>query len=192
MCLTCWIHERKHKLVKRYAEDIKNRLIYAMSVMSEVLSHQLHDVAKPNAFDISLGLLELHPAANQIKDFMSTELRVADGNVFTSATVRLPPLTYCLKTDVVLIRSIDGENLVAGDIWFLSAVDGLGDFALVSLWGLESFDPALGCAQLRKRDQPTLLALSLILTPAVWTECAPEIVRTLIPYQFEGLRAVAE
>ena len=55
--LTCWVHERKHKLAKRYGEDTQNTTNFSKSVLSEVLSHQLALVNYPDAFDESMRLL---------------------------------------------------------------------------------------------------------------------------------------
>ena len=41
-CLpTCWVHERKHRMVKRYASDAYNTQIFEHSVIGEVVSHHV-------------------------------------------------------------------------------------------------------------------------------------------------------
>ena len=54
---TCWVHERKHRFVKRYASDILSVSKYSTSVLSEVISHQMYQVSQPDAFDTSIGLI---------------------------------------------------------------------------------------------------------------------------------------
>ena len=42
--LSCWVHERKHKLVKRYGQDQSNMTAYSKAVLTESVAHQLHDM----------------------------------------------------------------------------------------------------------------------------------------------------
>ena len=37
MLIACFVHERKHKMVKRYANDVLNTTVFEFSVLSEVL-----------------------------------------------------------------------------------------------------------------------------------------------------------
>ncbi len=83
---TCWVHERKHRMVKRYGEDILNTRAYAASVLSETISHQLVEVGEDLAFDISPGLLNARPATKKERDFCLNLLGMPheDASVLTS------------------------------------------------------------------------------------------------------------
>ena len=94
-----------------------------------------------------------------------------------------------MRNDVVLVKSIDGSNFTAGQVWLLSSVESLGDFALVSSWELESRDKA-EFAVWRMRDEPSLIRLELILVSVSWVEISPRRARTLIPFQYRGFDAV--
>ena len=186
---TCWTHERKHKLCKRYAEGITNRQAYAMSVLSEVMSHQLHDVSQPDSFDLSLGLIDARKADKRISEFVLGELGLPDATeVLMSQQCRVPPTTMCWKRDVVLIKRSGQATFVAGQIWFMVSM-GARCVALINQWGLDSTDAGADMhADWDMREAPCLVNLAEILTPVVWTEYTPGIVRTLIPLQFRGFR----
>ena len=190
MSPSCFALERKHKLVKRYGEDIYNTVDYALSVMSEVIGHQLHSVMEPNAFDISAGLIDPKPATKKVRDFMCAQTGCRPDEVFSSKTGRTHSLQKASASDVVLIKSTDGVNFIAGQLWQLIRCAGKGDYALVSVWRLHSSDMALGHATWHKADAPHLLDFDLIVTSVIWTEHQPGLVRTLIPFLFRGLSAV--
>ena len=39
--VSCWVHERKHKMLKRYCQDVSNTIIFEESVLGEVSAHHL-------------------------------------------------------------------------------------------------------------------------------------------------------
>ena len=88
-----------------------------------------------------------------------------------------------------MIKSIDGRNFVAGQLWALAAA---GDctYALVSLWSLKEANP-LGWAKWQMTESPSLVPFESLLKLVIWTECSPGIARTLVPYELRGLQAVA-
>ena len=67
----------------------------------------------------------------------------------------------------------------------------IGDSAVCSTWPLHKFEEALGFAIWSVVDVPELIPLSSLLVPVCWCESASGLARTLIPYQFRGLRAVS-
>ena len=190
LLITCWVHERKHKMAKRYATNIQNRVSYAKSVLSEVISHQLDSVTQEDAFNISLGLIDAHDAPTALEEFMLNELGLANRTVRSSTAARVPPLSKVSRTDVVLLRSADGNNLIAGQLWSLANVEDKGDVALVSLWKLQACDMAIGCGVWQMTDEPCIVSLSQVLESVIWTEHTPGFAKLLIPPQFRGFMAV--
>ena len=187
-CPSCWVHERKHKMVKRYADDIQNTKMYSRSVLSEIVSHQLHVVTMPKAFDLSPRLIEPHKANARMHSWAQSALNMDDAtDIYSSTSAYLASRAVCSTADVALIKSQDGVNFVAGQIWFLASIDGIS-FALVSLWGLVSYDPSFGFATWRMADNPSLVELGSLMTPVVWSE-TNGTARTLIPFEYRGLRA---
>ena len=188
-CLTCWTHERKHRWVKRYASDIANTTSYSTSVLTEVVSHQLYDMSQDGAFDATVGLVEPTKAPPQLAEFIRLGFNNPHCDVYTSAHARVPPITPITNRDVLLVRSGDGDKFRAGQAWLLTSVTGYGDFALCSMWALETPAEAHGFAVWRKQEVPELIALPSVLTAVCWCESSAGCIRTLIPYQFRGLRA---
>ena len=74
--LTCWAHERKHKVVKRYATQINNSRAYEQSVLSEVISHYLNDLRSPGHFRKTAYLEEPHKANAKLLSFLIRELEM--------------------------------------------------------------------------------------------------------------------
>ena len=58
-CLpSCWTHERKHRVTKRYAGDTHNTTNMERSVLGKLASHHLSDLIQPGVFDLSPGLVQ--------------------------------------------------------------------------------------------------------------------------------------
>ena len=89
LALTCWVHERKHKLVKRYSTDIYNVPALSASVLHEVASHQLHEASLPTCLDHSMQLLNPHPATKKMRGFVRTQFQLEDEAIFASTRARL-------------------------------------------------------------------------------------------------------
>ena len=74
-CLVvCWVHERKHRVAKRYGGDIRNTRSMERSVLSEVVAHNLNDLTKPGVFDLSPGLVKPVAATAKIISFIQAHL----------------------------------------------------------------------------------------------------------------------
>ena len=184
VALTCFVHERKHKFVKRYAKDVTNLASYSRTVLSEVLSQQLHDVVSPNAFDISAGLNQpIKVASKRVASFLLAQLDLTDGQheVCESNCARLAAGGVCTRRDVVLFK--DGERACAGQVWVLASLNGEA-CAVISVWRFESSG---ACQSLwAMSDGHELVPLQDILCAVCWSETAENVARILVPYQFRG------
>ena len=70
-CLpSCFVHERKHKVAKRYANSIHNTRVFETSLLGEIVSHDLSVLAKPHVFDFQVGLVEPKPASAKLLRFL--------------------------------------------------------------------------------------------------------------------------
>ena len=49
MLVACYVHERKHKMLKSYCNDIKNTVAFEMSVLTEV-------ILPPHAYGLAIGI----------------------------------------------------------------------------------------------------------------------------------------
>lgn len=131
-----WTHERKHKHAKRYAVEIYNTRIYSKSVFSEIASHQLEDVTKLGALDLSPGRLAPRKARPELSELVITNLGLPANIEIVYSTMARLHVIKCSKGDFAMIRSLDGINFVVGFLCFFVSAHGHGDFAFVSIFGL--------------------------------------------------------
>ena len=176
-------------MVKRFANLVNNTQTYSLSVLSDVIGKQLHDASQADAFDISTSLIDAKPANRKLTEIICGHL--GDVSVFSSRTCRTHALFKSSVSDVVLVRSVDGVNFVAGQVWALSSVPDKGQFALMSLWSLHDASTVQnGYALWKKSSDPYLLDLDQLILSVTWCVFRPGIIRTLIPFNMRGLNAV--
>ena len=188
LALTCWVHERKHKMVKRYASDICNTSVYSKSVLSEILSHQHHSVAQADAFDLTIGLIAPVKATTRLASFVNAEWGLADIDVYTSITARTRAAQISSKNDIVLIQAADGLKYVAAQLVFFAAYGEIA-FACVNVWELVNHDTVTASAVWKMHDNHCFIDLESILCSVIWSKLNDEIARTLIPFEMRGLQA---
>ncbi len=189
MLPTCWVHERKHKVAKRYGADIRNARIYGLSVLSECVSHQLVEVLDPDAFDLSVGLLQRTSAPKKVRKFLLESLELdAETEIFTSNSARLTTGSVSFKSDVVMIRSETADHFIVAQVCLFASIHDV-PFALVSLWELQDFSSGLGKATWRMTERPSLIDLEDMLCSVIWRESPTGIADTLTPFLFRGLNA---
>jgi hypothetical protein len=181
---TCWVHERKHKVVKRYANDILNTRFYEKSVLGEVCCHNLAFLSQPGVFDLTVGLVSPRKASAKLTGFLQEQLGylIPAHQCFTATVARILQAGTCSRNDVVLIRTVDGTSFDAGEVWLHA--DAIGRLVtLVSVWKFIGYDKAKGSAEWQKLDNPTLVETADIISTVVHTECRPGVARILLPLQ---------
>ncbi len=190
MLPTCWVHERKHKAVKRFATDIQNTKVFSTSVLKEVIGYQLWAMRQDGALVSSLGLKEPKDASVEVTRFVQTELRLPAGAAIkTSCNARLSSGSICASQDVVLMQSIDGINYVAAQILMFVSAGNDQCFALVDLWELVSTEPESGCGIWKVVSNTTFVPLAIVLAACIYCRLSGDRVRLIVPYQFRGLAA---
>ena len=71
---SCRVHERKHRVVKRYANDVANTVAYEKSAFGEVLCHNLADLEASDALIAPFGLIHPKPAPPKLVTFLAQGL----------------------------------------------------------------------------------------------------------------------
>jgi hypothetical protein len=188
---TCWVHERKHRVVKKFGQDIRNTTTYSKSVLLEAISQQLVDVENPDAFDLSLGLIKPTAASKKERDFLAAELQLQLG-CRTSNMARITSGATCSKTDCVLIKSDKAGHFMAGRVWLLADCATTTATALVGLWDFESQDASIGKAVWQMADRPCFVPVAQILCSVIWAELQDGFAITFVPFAFQGMRAAAD
>ena len=177
-------------MVKRYASDIDNTCSYNLAVLRRILSHQLWSVTADGAFIESVCLIKPRQAPAKLDSFVRSVFGLEGGSVMTSWTAFKPPFTNCACNDMVLIRSIDGTNYIAGQILSLFAIDSIGTFCLVNMFEFAGQDADFH-SHWRNANQHMIINVSSLLASTVWTKLRDARFRLLTPLHFKGAKAVA-
>ena len=141
----CFCLERKHRLIKRFANDNKNVTLdrsaeYSSSVLREVTCHHLQSLKRePNRhFSSHAELVDAHPPSTKLLKLLNDS--IGAGPVYTTAAAaRINQWEHIHINDVVLF-SFDGElRCGAVELLAASAFDGSHDvFCAIDTWTLVS------------------------------------------------------
>lgn len=180
-CLpTCWVHERKHRMVKRYATEICNTTKFERSVLGEVVSHHLSELAAADAFHTK-GLERPKNAPSRLQAFLTATFHLPVGETCAfSHSARLSHNEVCSKGDVVLFRDEATGAVGAGQIWFHVVVQDVG-VTVLTTWERSKWDADSGAAEWLIKDAPVFVQTSDIKVSVIYCQCRPGVCRTLIP-----------
>jgi hypothetical protein len=176
--LACFVTERKHKMLKRYANDLDNTSHFERSLMAEVVCHQIQALDDPNTFSSAIGLVKPQKAPRKLADVLMAEFQVEYEFVATATTSRFSKFATCSKKDVVLFTK--GASYVAGEIWAHADIHGVA-VSIVSEWALLEHAAATMSATWTVQQNPVYIATSDILAACVWTRMSHNVVRTFLP-----------
>ena len=107
----CFCLERKHRVPKRYAEDISNiTASSSKTILKECFCHQLSNATKPGAFDFDVGLVGGRPAPIKARRLILRTAGLSDEGDAINVAIesRINSFETCQKGDVVMLR--DGNN----------------------------------------------------------------------------------
>jgi hypothetical protein len=184
--LSCFVHERKHKLVKRYSNDICNTTSFEKSVLGEVCSHTLARLGETGLFSTEVCLLKPHKASNRLVAFLSEQLQLQldESDYFTGSTVRPGLHGQCSCKDVVLVKIDGATGFEAGEILLHTEVQGQL-FSLVSFWEPLSHDPARNTSDWKVKHNPSLIFTTDICSAVYYTMCNDDVAKILIPFSLK-------
>jgi len=193
--ITCWVHERKHRMVKRYAHDILNTKDFDCSLTRQVLLHQFHDLQDPGSLSRTVSLQHARPPSKtQLRSLraMLSEPELAAESCSVSSHARLCCGATCMAGDVAYARSLDSRGFVACRIRAHAEVDGVV-VTFVTIYPVATYDPRLGVAEwlLSAAAAPELVLTEDIYITCEWCEPRDGVVRTLVPSTLRGLPAMA-
>jgi hypothetical protein len=182
--LTCWVQERKHRMVKRYGQLIVNTKNYEKSVLGEVVCQHLSDLKKPGAFDFSPGLVvgTSRAAPKKVKTLLESELGLQGLELECRAggISRIDAFEVVHKSDVVLVKSTSNQPAFAGQV-LLHAEYGKVPLTIVSVWAVARRMEAATAIEWHRTNQRMLIPTSDIMGAVIYCKCADNVVRTLIP-----------
>ena len=201
LMLTCWVHERKHRMVRSWCSDIKNTIQFERGVISNTVCQHLYELGKHDNFVLSFGLLEPRRSAPcefaraLRNDVIASGCQLAEGSpVLTARVARFSEWGVCATSDCVLIKDHQNGSLQVGWVWKHASVQfgpDDGDVLTVSLMqlgDLVSHDSEVGYAVWRVRDTPEWCdLLDVVDCVAAFTWDDATTVRTILPCQFKDL-----
>lgn len=168
--LSCWVHERKHKELKRFASDSHNANLsnaFEKGLIKQVVLAQLNSLKDLDIGDHS-RLFRPVDAPDAVMGHVRSFLRVP---LFvpliakSSKEVFLDGVSKCSASDVIL-ATVDGEERV-GQVWlFVSALDRL--LVFWSPWN------TLGNNRFNLRDDPQIMDSSCIKRCCVYQLETPQ------------------
>jgi hypothetical protein len=181
--ISCFVHERKHRTIKRYAADILNTTNYEKSLLSEATCQHLYMLSLPETFNFSVGLVRPTKASKKVQDLLRDHFGTNVLDVSSSAESRISEYATCHKTDVVLYKS-DDEQLNAGVV--LAHLDVEGDaLSIISCWDRIVVRLNDSCADFQyARDRLTMVYTDTIIDAVTWTMVRDGVVRVILPTSF--------
>ena len=185
---TCWVHERKHRMVKRYASDVTNTTTYDRTVLSEITAHHTSALDDKSTVDFRIGLLDSRPAPANLKTFLMAQCgldEVPPQFCRTALAARHSECSICHKGDVVIVKSDRGTAFDVGMVWAHAEIFGEA-LSLVSVWERVSSDRQTATAEYREVTQVEVLPLSDILAPVIYCRPRAGIARVLVPARFRS------
>ena len=183
--LTCHVHERKHRVLKRYGTDIYNTLNYEYAVLSQVLCQMFSNLRDPETFNVTVGLVNPRPASRVLKRWIETTLGIEgwDADVLHSPTLRYSEWSTCSKGDVVLLDRGHGD-LEAGKLLVNVSING-ELVSIASIWDKLLVDKSAGYADWRPDDNNIdFVCPNEILESVVYCQSSDGTARTLLPCRF--------
>lgn len=174
--LTCWVHERKHKEIKRVANDVANanRTVgFEKSMLTSVLLAQQEALKGLNILD-GVALVNPKPANEAI----AHHARIAAGrgileSVEHAHDALLGPGQLCASKDVA-VATLQGADAVV-EVWFHVLVANHVYMTVVSPW-----TPA-GTNLFRKQDEPLFIPTSDIQRCCIYHSTSDPGVVAVVP-----------
>ena len=179
--VTCWVHERKHKVVKQYATDIRNTIVFERSLLSEVVCHQLEEIRRQECFSFKVGLLTPHRAPARVEAFLVSNAGLTDA-IMTSAYARISS-GICTRKDIAIISN--GSTVSVGEV-LLHVEHRDQCLSLVKFLELRSYDHAASAIDIGT-SSPSLCMVETadILCSVIWATTARGI-KVLVPGRFRA------
>jgi hypothetical protein len=176
--LNCFVLERKHRVAKRYAEQMQNKSSRtSTALLSEVINHHFGMLDDGLVFDFTVGLLNGKVASQRLRDLLAEPMGLSDDGILKVANEsRFNALGTCKKNDVVLVRF--NRTLRAGRVLLHCDAAGI-PISLIMMWEHHRTEGTY--ALWRQSDIAELVDTGDILDTMVYQVLPSGIVGTILP-----------
>lgn len=182
--VSCWVHERLHRMSKRYGNDIRNTIHFDKSLLKQVLNEVLAKLKEPGLFDVGVGLVKPAKATKKAIALLTQvfKMPISVQNCTISRVARIR-FGSCCRKDVVFIEShSEGSFVECGEVWLHAEAMGCC-ISIVSMWSMIDHDKPKGLVTWRKVDNPVVVATADLLSSVVYRALKDSVVATLVPIQ---------
>lgn len=183
MLVSCWTHERRHKRLKRAANDIYNTRTFEHSVLGDSTAQHIHDVCS-NDYEFAVGLVKPRRASKREAQLLTAAFCL-QAEFFISVAVRISCWDVVHVDDVVLFKDADNNSAVcAGKLTMNVSVNG-NIFCIIEVLPLRQW--CGGHATWAAHGSRVVVRVTDVMDAVTWRESG-ETVTTLIPLQFRKCR----
>ena len=180
-CLpSTWVHERKHKVAKRYGSLQKNTTQYDRSILLECLGHSLAELQDEQAFSLATRLEKQSCPTQKLKEFMQQYCEHPVQELSTSHKAFLSPGGSCQKGDVVVFKI----SLLVGQVYFHANCNGQV-MTLVNLWSILECDAQKGsCLCKMQQCSPMMVDTDDLACAVPYCHLKEDLYRVYIPLPY--------
>lgn len=176
LLVSCWVHERKHRIIKRYSQDIQKTNKYEKHVLVQVVSHDLALLLDDDYFSQNARLKKQCKATKKVKDFFASNWCHEIQSCFICAQACLSPSGVANKKDVVILKT---SHMIC-EVWLFAEING-ECLSLVSVWEvLENHTSYTIC---KMQDNPALVNTSDIQCAVAYRKLHHEKAMVLLPIE---------
>jgi hypothetical protein len=165
--VSCLTHERKHRMVKRFASNRCNLAAYEKGLLGEIVSGHIEILMDPTTFVEDAVLTGQKEATAKVLAAIRANHPVAE-EIYIANEAHVSEFQSCSRRDVVMM-----SNSLVGEVWFHCMIDGLA-FSVVSTW------ETLGGMKFKCRKNPSFVLTNTIEEVLVYSKTG-DVVKVVPP-----------
>lgn len=176
----CFVHERKHKQIRRYACPTVNTRSYETSILQEVTCQQVVELNELKCFSVGLIPPKSKCGVARTKSLLDILFFGEDVSydVFVSMHARVSVREICSKGDVVIANDRESGRVTAGMVMLNVEINSV-PMALLKALRLRVFSN--GAADWDELEEVSPYPTDDLSCSCKWMRISDSIIRTLIP-----------
>ena len=172
--IACFVHERKHRMIKRFAIGRHNDKAFDRGVLEEVTLQHFHDLERPLT---SSWLRDAHPAPPKLRAALAVDGHAFENDTVLTARVAMVRSRAVTMGDVVLFDV--GGQLGVAEVYFHACING-NVHSCISPWTL--MEDGTHVAKYRVVDNPRLVSTSILRDSCIHSVAtAGSVSQVLVP-----------